>query len=209
MATRDAVCSCGQLHLTAEGDPIRISMCHCLACQRRTGSAFGIQARFTSNQVRIVGRYKRLRANLRRGRDENLSFLPRLRRDRFLHALDSARCCCRSDRRICRAGLSAADGFGVRVPTPSVASYDCRDGTQRLKAPRLSSECTPGPAMRRCHTTNRVRSAPTDQAAQRRSRDCGRGRRARTRASTDLRGANRTRRNAARPNAVGGNRLCR
>jgi len=57
MATRDAVCSCGQLHLRVEGDPIRVSMCHCLACQRRTGSAFGIQARFSSNQVRVVGRY--------------------------------------------------------------------------------------------------------------------------------------------------------
>jgi hypothetical protein len=57
MTTRDAVCSCGQLHLTAEGDPIRISMCHCLACQRRTGSAFGIQARFLSNQVLVAGRY--------------------------------------------------------------------------------------------------------------------------------------------------------
>ena len=57
MTTRDAACSCGQLRLTAEGDPIRISMCHCLACQRRTGSAFGIQARFTSHQVRVVGRY--------------------------------------------------------------------------------------------------------------------------------------------------------
>ncbi|TMK90187.1 MAG: hypothetical protein E6G42_10100 [Actinobacteria bacterium] len=57
MPTRDAACSCGQLRLAAEGDPIRISMCHCLACQRRTGSAFGIQARFTSDQVRRVGRY--------------------------------------------------------------------------------------------------------------------------------------------------------
>jgi hypothetical protein len=57
MPTRDAACSCGQLHLAAEGDPIRISMCHCLACQRRTGSAFGIQARFTSTQVHIDGRY--------------------------------------------------------------------------------------------------------------------------------------------------------
>jgi hypothetical protein len=57
MATRDAACSCGQLQLTAEGDPIRISMCHCLACQRRTGSAFGIQARFESTHVRVVGRY--------------------------------------------------------------------------------------------------------------------------------------------------------
>ena len=57
MATRDAVCSCGQLQLTAEGDPIRVSMCHCLACQRRTGSAFGIQARFASDHVSVTGRY--------------------------------------------------------------------------------------------------------------------------------------------------------
>ncbi len=32
-------------------------MCHCLACQRRTGSAFGIQARFPAERVRVVGRY--------------------------------------------------------------------------------------------------------------------------------------------------------
>jgi hypothetical protein len=32
-------------------------MCHCLACQRRTGSAFGIQARFSADRVRVVGRY--------------------------------------------------------------------------------------------------------------------------------------------------------
>jgi len=55
--TRDAACSCGQLRLEVDGDPIRVSICHCLACQRRTGSAFGIQARFTSGHVRVVGRY--------------------------------------------------------------------------------------------------------------------------------------------------------
>jgi hypothetical protein len=32
-------------------------MCHCLACQRRTGSAFGIQARFESKHVRVTGRH--------------------------------------------------------------------------------------------------------------------------------------------------------
>jgi hypothetical protein len=31
-------------------------MCHCLACQRRTGSAFGMQARFPSDRVRVTGR---------------------------------------------------------------------------------------------------------------------------------------------------------
>jgi hypothetical protein len=53
---RHAACSCEQLRLTAEGDPVRISVCHCLACQRRTGSAFGFQARFPAERVRIEGR---------------------------------------------------------------------------------------------------------------------------------------------------------
>ncbi len=56
MTTWRAACSCGQLHLVAEGEPIRISMCHCLACQRRTGSAFSMQARFPADRVRIEGR---------------------------------------------------------------------------------------------------------------------------------------------------------
>jgi hypothetical protein len=55
MTARYAACSCEQLQLTAEGDPVRISVCHCLACQRRTGSAFGVQARFPAEQVRIEG----------------------------------------------------------------------------------------------------------------------------------------------------------
>lgn len=56
MIVRDAACSCGQLRLQAEGEPVRISMCHCLACQRRTGSIFGAQARFPKDKVRIAGR---------------------------------------------------------------------------------------------------------------------------------------------------------
>ena len=57
MSTRKAACSCGQLRLEADGEPIRISVCHCLACQRRTGSAFGAQARFPAERVRITGRH--------------------------------------------------------------------------------------------------------------------------------------------------------
>jgi hypothetical protein len=56
MTTRSAQCSCGQLKATTEGEPVRISVCHCLACQRRTGSAFGVQARFPRARVRIDGR---------------------------------------------------------------------------------------------------------------------------------------------------------
>jgi hypothetical protein len=56
MTTRRAACSCGQLHVTTEAEPIRISMCHCLACQRRTGSTYGVQARFPREKVTIEGR---------------------------------------------------------------------------------------------------------------------------------------------------------
>jgi hypothetical protein len=57
MATRVAACHCGQLHLVVEGEPFAVSICHCLACQRRTGSAFGMQAGYNADQVRITGRY--------------------------------------------------------------------------------------------------------------------------------------------------------
>jgi hypothetical protein len=56
MTTRTASCSCGQLHLTCEGEPVRVSICHCLECQKRTGSVFATQARFSSAQVSIEGR---------------------------------------------------------------------------------------------------------------------------------------------------------
>jgi hypothetical protein len=40
------------------GDPLRVSICHCLACQRRTGSSYGYQARFLAESVIISGRSK-------------------------------------------------------------------------------------------------------------------------------------------------------
>ena len=51
MTIRRAACSCGQLHLTIEDEPVRISMCHCLECQRRTGAVISNQARFRREQV--------------------------------------------------------------------------------------------------------------------------------------------------------------
>jgi hypothetical protein len=55
MTTQHASCSCGQLHLTIRGEPVRISMCHCLACQRRTGAVLSNQARFPREQVTVAG----------------------------------------------------------------------------------------------------------------------------------------------------------
>jgi hypothetical protein len=53
---RVASCSCGQLSAEVTGEPVRISVCHCLACQRRTGSVFSAQARFPREAVTVSGR---------------------------------------------------------------------------------------------------------------------------------------------------------
>ncbi len=37
---------------------MRISVCHCLDCQRRSGAPFAMQARFPDKQVRITGKAK-------------------------------------------------------------------------------------------------------------------------------------------------------
>ncbi len=46
---------CGQLSATCEGDPFRISVCHCLDCQKRSGSSFAAQARYPAEEVTISG----------------------------------------------------------------------------------------------------------------------------------------------------------
>jgi hypothetical protein len=57
VATRNASCHCGQLRLEVDGEPFAVSICNCLDCQRRTGSAFGMQAGFKANQVQIEGQF--------------------------------------------------------------------------------------------------------------------------------------------------------
>ncbi len=39
-----AVCTCGNLRITAKGDPDVVIACNCTDCQRRTGSPFGVGA---------------------------------------------------------------------------------------------------------------------------------------------------------------------
>jgi hypothetical protein len=55
MAVRLATCSCGQLRAKVHEDPIVVSVCHCYACQRRTGSAFSAQAAFPCEAAAIEG----------------------------------------------------------------------------------------------------------------------------------------------------------
>jgi hypothetical protein len=55
MTSRVASCRCGQLRATCEGEPVRVSVCHCLNCQKRSGSSFSAQARFAEQDVTIEG----------------------------------------------------------------------------------------------------------------------------------------------------------
>ena len=50
-----ASCRCGQLKAVVTGEPVRVSVCHCLDCQKRTGSAFSAQARWPVGQFMAEG----------------------------------------------------------------------------------------------------------------------------------------------------------
>lgn len=58
MKERIATCRCGQLRAECSGDPGRVSVCHCLDCQKRSGSAFAFQARWPEAQVRLSGAFR-------------------------------------------------------------------------------------------------------------------------------------------------------
>ena len=53
--THQAACACGQLRVTAVGEPDLVIACSCLACQRRTGSPFGMGAYFKKEAVSAEG----------------------------------------------------------------------------------------------------------------------------------------------------------
>jgi hypothetical protein len=113
---RDAACSCGQLRLSAEGEPVRISVCHCLACKRRTGSAFGVQARFPAERVRIEGRHTDYVRISDEGEARTFSFCPECGATVF-YTLAPA-----PDLIAVPVGAFADPGF----PPPTVSVYESR-----------------------------------------------------------------------------------
>lgn len=54
MVSRTASCTCGQLRIEVSGEPRGVGVCHCLACQRRTGSVFAALAGFNA-PFRVLG----------------------------------------------------------------------------------------------------------------------------------------------------------
>lgn len=48
-------CVCGGMRFKASGTPLRVTVCHCLWCQRRTGTAFGTEVVYPQEKVGWLG----------------------------------------------------------------------------------------------------------------------------------------------------------
>jgi len=55
MMKRIATCACEQLRVTCAGEPGKVALCHCLDCQKRTGSTYGVAAFFPRRAVEAAG----------------------------------------------------------------------------------------------------------------------------------------------------------
>lgn len=55
MTVHGGGCLCGAVRYEVRGQPIRANVCHCIYCQRRTGSAFALAVVFKVDQVDVGG----------------------------------------------------------------------------------------------------------------------------------------------------------
>lgn len=52
---KEGGCICGSIRYKTHKKPSRVTVCHCTWCQRRTGSAFGIETVYNAEDVSIAG----------------------------------------------------------------------------------------------------------------------------------------------------------
>ncbi len=55
MSTRDGGCSCGAVRYRLTSEPLIVHCCHCLNCQRQTGTAFVVNLLVESDRVELLG----------------------------------------------------------------------------------------------------------------------------------------------------------
>jgi hypothetical protein len=73
---RTAQCQCGSLRAVTSGEPLRVSVCHCITCQRRTGSVLSCNAYFQKSSVRIEGAAGLYARRAESGREVRNNFCP-------------------------------------------------------------------------------------------------------------------------------------
>lgn len=55
MARHAGGCACGQLRVIADGQPLRVGICHCLDCRKHHGAPFYAAAIFPARAVEVTG----------------------------------------------------------------------------------------------------------------------------------------------------------
>jgi hypothetical protein len=53
-ATREGGCSCGEIRYRLSSEPLIVHCCHCLNCQRQTGSAFVVNLLIEADRVALL-----------------------------------------------------------------------------------------------------------------------------------------------------------
>jgi hypothetical protein len=115
MIARTAACSCGQLSIEVEGEPLGVGVCHCLACQRRTGSVFAALASFAA-PYKVSGNAVKYVRTGDQGATFVFRFCPVCGTSVF-HTEEG------DDTSV---GVAVGAFADPQFPAPSVAVYDCR-----------------------------------------------------------------------------------
>jgi hypothetical protein len=116
MTSRTAACVCGQLSIEVQGEPRAVGVCHCLACQQRTGSVFAALAGFAA-PYKVAGRATEYVRTGDQGAKFRFRFCPVCGTNLF-HTEEGFE----------GSGVSVAvGGFAdPDFPPPTVSVYDCR-----------------------------------------------------------------------------------
>ena len=88
---RAATCACGQLRVGTKGEPAKVSLCNCLACQKRTGSTYGIAAFFLREDVEANGRAQQFTRQSDSGHKVTFHFCPNCGSTVFLGATSQSK----------------------------------------------------------------------------------------------------------------------
>jgi len=115
MFSRTASCSCGQLRIEVQGEPRGVGVCHCLACQQRTGSVFAALASFEA-PFKVSGKVTEYVRTGDQGARFRFRFCPVCGTNLF-HTEEGY------DDSVSVAVGAFAD---PRFPPPHVSVYDCR-----------------------------------------------------------------------------------
>lgn len=109
-----ARCACGALTVSPAAPPLLVALCHCYACQRRTGAPFSANAFYLKADVEIVGRSTMFVRTADSGREVRMHFCPGCGSTLYWHA----------DASPSWVGL-AVGGFSNRsFPPPSLSVFE-------------------------------------------------------------------------------------